>query len=213
VDKIKSLTGTAVPIDASDVDTDQIIPAVWMKRIERTGFEDGLFQKWRRDPNFVLNQPERQGATVLVAGPNFGCGSSREHAPWALRDYGFKAVIASSFGDIFRNNLPNIGLLPVIIGEGVCQKIMQAVTLDATAQVTIDLVTRTVTCHAAEVVGFDFEIEDEARYRLLDGKDLIDLTLEFDEQIAKHEKQRPSWMPRTNGTIAPSFESSGLESS
>src|SRR5262245_20367802 len=112
MDPVTRITGTAVPLDRSDVDTDQIIPAVWMKKIERTGFEDGLFQKWRRDPQFVLNQPERQDATILVSGPNFGCGSSREHAPWALRDYGFKVVITPGFADIFRNNLPNVGLDP-----------------------------------------------------------------------------------------------------
>ncbi|SCE78571.1 3-isopropylmalate dehydratase small subunit [Micromonospora mirobrigensis] len=211
MDKIDSITGTAVPIDASDVDTDQIIPAVWMKRVERTGFQDGLFAKWRRDPGFVLNQPERRGATILVAGPNFGCGSSREHAPWALRDYGFKAIIAPSFADIFRNNLPNIGLVPVTLDEASCRKVMAAVTADAATPVTVDLVARTVTCTAAGVVDVPFVIEENARYRLINGKDLIDLALDFDEQIRRHEERRPFWMPRTNGQVEPAFELSGVE--
>ncbi len=206
MDKIEVLTGTAVPIDASDVDTDQIIPAVWMKRIERTGYEDGLFQKWRRDPGFILNKPERRGATIIVSGPNFGCGSSREHAPWALRDYGFKAVIAPSFGDIFRNNLPNVGLVPVALPEDPCRRILDAVAADSTAQVTVDLLNRTVTCEAAGVVASEFHLEDNARYRLTHGKDLIDLALDQIEQIRQHESRRPWWMPKTNGQVSPTFE-------
>lgn len=212
MDMLQVVTGTAVPIDASDVDTDQIIPAVWMKRIERTGFEAGLFEKWRRNPDFVLNQPERQGATVLVSGPNFGCGSSREHAPWALRDYGFKAVLAPSFADIFRNNLPNVGLVPVtVLDPAACRLVLDAVTADAAATVTVDLLTRTVTCQAAGVAQTPFSIEDGARYRLMQGLDLIDLAAQHDEQISRHEQQRPWWMPRTNGEVEETFESAGLE--
>jgi 3-isopropylmalate/(R)-2-methylmalate dehydratase small subunit len=207
VNKIDILTGTAVPIDASDVDTDQIIPAMWMKRIERTGFQDGLFEKWRRNPDFVLNQPERQGATILVSGPNFGCGSSREHAPWALRDYGFKVVIAPSFADIFRNNLPNVGLAPVTLDPVICQRILDAVTDEAAALVTVDLLAKAVTCSAAGVSEVPFEIEEQARYRLVNGLDLIDVILEYDAQIAAHEQGRPKWMPRTNGLVDTTFES------
>src|SRR5688500_7813216 len=131
MDKVEIIIGTVAPLDRSDVDTDQIIPAVWMKRIERTGYENGLFEKLRRDPDFVLNQPERKDATILISGPNVGCGSSRERAPWALRDYGFKAVIAPSFADIFRTNLPNVGLVPVTLDEESCRQIIDATTKDA----------------------------------------------------------------------------------
>jgi len=206
VNKIDILIGTAVPIDASDVDTDQIIPAMWMKRVERTGFQDGLFEKRRRNPDFVLNQPERKGATILVSGPNFGCGSSREHAPWALRDYGFKAIIAPSFADIFCNNLPNVGLAPVTLDPVSCQRILDAVTDDAAATVTVDLLAKTVSCAAAGVSDVPFEIEEGARYRLVNGKDLIDLVMEYDAQIAAHERRRPAWMPRTNGLVEATFE-------
>lgn len=211
MDKVKKLTGTAVPIDASDVDTDQIIPAVWMKRVERTGFEDGLFQTWRRDPSFVLNQPERKGATILVSGPNFGCGSSREHAPWALRDYGFKAVVAPSFADIFRNNLPNVGLVPVTLNESHCRRLVNAVTTRADAPVTVDVVAKTVTCEHAGVSNAPFEIDEGVRLRLIQGKDLIDLALDNDKQIRRHEDNRPWWMPRADGAIHPVFEPSGIE--
>jgi 3-isopropylmalate/(R)-2-methylmalate dehydratase small subunit len=212
MDKIEVVVGTAVPLDRSDVDTDQIIPAVWMKRIERTGFEDGLFQKWRKDPDFVLNQPERKRATILMSGPNFGCGSSREHAPWALRDYGFKAVIAPSFADIFRNNLPNVGLVPVILKEDLCRRIMRAVTDDPSARVVVDVIHRTVSCDAAGIAAAPFSIDDSAAYRLTQGKDLIDLALDHEEAIKRHEDHRPSWMPRTNETIESPFEPSGIES-
>lgn len=211
MEKLEILTGRAVPLDASDVDTDQIIPAVWMKRVERTGFEDGLFQKWRRNPDFVLNQPERKRATILVSGPNFGCGSSREHAPWALRDYGFKAVIAPSFADIFRNNLPNVGLVPATLDAAATRRILNAVTTDAAASVSINLLNTTVTCEAAGIANVPFWIEEGARYRLTHGKDLIDLALNLDEQIRQHEHARPSWMPRTNGLVEEPFEPSGVE--
>lgn len=210
MDKVEILAGTAVPLQASDVDTDQIIPAMWMKRVERTGFEDGLFQKWRRDPEFVLNQPERMGATILVSGPNFGCGSSREHAPWALRDYGFRAVIAPSFADIFRSNLPNVGLVPVTLASEAVDAIMAAVTQDATTQITVDLLTATVTCGAAGIIAVPFEIDEGARYRLTHGKDLIDLVLDVEENVKLHEASRPEWMPHTNGTVEEVFEDSGL---
>ncbi|MFD0354966.1 3-isopropylmalate dehydratase small subunit [Streptomyces sp. NPDC127110] len=211
MEKVEVIRGRGVPLDASDVDTDQIVPAVWMKRVERTGFEDGLFQKWRRDPEFVLNRPERAGATVLVSGPNFGCGSSREHAPWALRDYGFKAVIAPSFADIFRNNLPNVGLVPVTLDAAATGKILDAVTADATAEVTVDLLRATVTCEAAGVLAEPFFLDEGARYRLTHGLDLIDLAAEAEEAIGLHEASRPFWMPRTNGQVEDVFEDSGVE--
>lgn len=209
MDSVASVNGTAVHLDVSDIDTDQIIPAVWMKRIERTGFEDGLFQKWRQDPNFVLNQPERDGATILVAGPNFGCGSSREHAPWALRDYGFKAVIAPSFADIFRTNLPNVGLIPVVLPAASTKRLLTAVEADPTAVIMIDLLTQRVTSHAAGV-DETFNIDQRARYQLMNGKDIIDLTMEIDYAIRRHEEGRPGWMPSTNGAIEATFEDSGV---
>ncbi|MYW69318.1 3-isopropylmalate dehydratase small subunit [Streptomyces sp. SID8379] len=210
MDKVEVIRGRAVPLDASDVDTDQIIPAVWMKRVERTGFEDGLFEKWRRDPEFVLNRPERAGATVLVSGPNFGCGSSREHAPWALRDYGFKAVVAPGFADIFRNNLPNVGLVPVTLGEEATRRIMAAVTADPRALITVDLLKVTVTCESAGVLDEPFLLDEGARFRLTHGMDLIDMASSAEEAVRRHEAARPSWMPRTNGQVEETFENSGV---
>ncbi|WP_298446191.1 3-isopropylmalate dehydratase small subunit [Ferrimicrobium sp.] len=211
MEKIEILTGTAVPLDVSDVDTDQIIPAVWMKRIERTGYEDGLFEKWRKDPDFVLNDPARRSASILVSGSNFGCGSSREHAPWALRDWGFKAVVAPSFADIFLNNLPNVGLIPVAIDEESCRRILLSVTEQVNATVTINLRSMTVSCPVAGVIDASFTIDEGARSRLLQGKDLIDLALDCDKHITEFEKGRSAWMPCTNGTIEATFEPSGVE--
>lgn len=207
--KIAEIVGTAVPLDRSDVDTDQIIPALWMKRIERTGFEDGLFQKWRRDPDFILNHPGRKEASILISGPNFGCGSSREHAPWALRDYGFKAVIAPSFADIFRNNLPNVGLIPVALSPGGTRTLMAASKRDASLEISIDLITQRVKSRAAQI-DEAFDIDQKARYQLINGKDIIDVTFELEASITSHELGRQSWMPTTNGTIADTFEDSGV---
>lgn len=210
--EVTAVTGTAAPLNVADIDTDQIIPAVWMKRIERSGFERGLFQQWRTDPDFILNQKDRAGATILVAGPNFGCGSSREHAPWALRDYGFQAVIAPSIADIFRNNLPNVGLVPVVLPGAAHRELLEIVEGDASARLTIDLERQIVSC-----AGHDFEhlfsIDETARYQLLNGKDPIDLTLEFEQSIAGYEVDRPWWMPVGDRTVERPFEVSGVAES
>ena len=185
-------TGTAVPLRRSDVDTDQIIPSDWLKRVERTGFGKGLFSEWREDVTFVLNQPERQGATVLVAGENFGTGSSREHAVWALTDYGFKAVISSRFADIFRGNSLKGGLLPVQLPAEVVTQLMELVEADPTTQVTVDLELREV---RAGGVTASFELDDFTRWRLMEGLDDIGLTLRHEESISAYEKVRPGWKP------------------
>jgi 3-isopropylmalate/(R)-2-methylmalate dehydratase small subunit len=185
-------TGTAVPLRRSDVDTDQIIPSDWLKRVELTGFGAGLFSEWREDPGFVLNRPERKGATVLVAGENFGTGSSREHAVWALQDYGFRAVISPRFADIFRGNSLKGGLLPVQLPADVVEQLMVLVEQDATAEVTVDLERREV---RAEGVNAPFDLDDFTRWRLMEGLDDIGLTLRHDDAIASFEKQRPRWKP------------------
>src|SRR3954451_12250375 len=163
MEPIKVITGTAVPLDRSDVDTDQIIPSDWLKRVERTGFGAGLFSEWRDDRSFVLNQPEYAGASILVAGPNFGTGSSREHAVWALTDYGFKAVISPRFGDIFRNNSTKTGLVPVVVPADVGEELLRAVEADPTLEITVDVERRVV---AAPKVGIDSEytMDDFTRY-------------------------------------------------
>ena len=185
-------TGTALPIDRSDVDTDQIIPAEFLKRIERTGFGPFLFAEWRKDPAFVLNRPEHAGASILVAGPNFGTGSSREHAVWALEDAGFRAVIAPSLADIFRTNCTKVGLLPVTLPSDAVRRLMDAVTEDPTTQVTVDLEAKGV-----NAPGFDaaFDIDDFTRWRLLEGLDDIGLTLNHEAAIAEFEATRPSFLP------------------
>ncbi|PZS25191.1 MAG: 3-isopropylmalate dehydratase small subunit [Pseudonocardiales bacterium] len=198
---VSSVIGRAVPIDRPDIDTDQIVPAVWMKKIERVGFADGLFQKWRRDPAFVLNQPERRGATILIAGANFGCGSSREHAVWALRDYGFGAIIAPSFADIHRNNLPSSGLVPVVAAAAVVDTLMAATTADATTEIVIDVVRRVVSCEQAGVQEAQFFLDDAAHHRLVNGLDLIDMTLQLDARISDHELRRPDWLPSCDGVV------------
>jgi 3-isopropylmalate/(R)-2-methylmalate dehydratase small subunit len=187
-----SHTGTAVPLRRSDVDTDQIIPSDWLKRVERTGFGKGLFSEWREDPAFVLNQPERQGASVLIAGENFGTGSSREHAVWALTDYGFTAVISSRFADIFRGNSLKGGLLPVQLPAEVVASLMALVEGDPEALVTVDLEAREV---RAGGVSAAFELDDFTRWRLMEGLDDIGLTLRHGEDITAYEQSRPSWKP------------------
>ena len=194
MDPVLKVTGTAVPLDRADVDTDQIIPASWLKRIERTGFGEGLFSAWRADPDFVLNKAEYGGAKVLVAGPNFGSGSSREHAAWALQDYGFAAVISPRFADIFRGNSLKIGLLPVQLPAETVDKLMSAVTADPTVEITVDLDTRTVSAPAAGVEA-KFEIDDFTRYRLMNGLDDIGLTLQHDDAITAFEAGRPGYLP------------------
>jgi 3-isopropylmalate/(R)-2-methylmalate dehydratase small subunit len=185
-------TGTAVPLRRSDVDTDQIIPSDWLKRVERTGFGAGLFSEWREDPSFVLNRPEHAGATILIAGENFGTGSSREHAVWALQDHGFRAVISPRFADIFRSNALKGGLLPVQLPADVVASLMSLVEVDATREITVDLTSCEV---RAEGVRAVFDIDDFTRARLLEGLDDIGLTMRHAEKISSYEIARPSWLP------------------
>ncbi|MCG3040865.1 3-isopropylmalate dehydratase small subunit [Streptomyces fenghuangensis] len=187
-------TGRAVPLRRSNVDTDQIIPAHWLKKVTRDGFEDGLFEAWRKDEEFVLNRPERQGATVLVAGPDFGTGSSREHAVWALQNYGFKAVISSRFADIFRGNSLKNGLLTVVLPQPTVDALWELTEADPTVEITVDLVARKVTAPGIEA---DFELDENARWRLLEGLDDISITLRHEEDIAAYEAKRPSFKPQT----------------
>ncbi|MFE6742769.1 3-isopropylmalate dehydratase small subunit [Streptomyces tubercidicus] len=187
-------TGRAVPLRRSNVDTDQIIPAHWLKKVTRDGFEDGLFEAWRKDPQFVLNQERYKGATVLVAGPDFGTGSSREHAVWALQNYGFKAVISSRFADIFRGNSLKNGLLTVVLPQETVDRLQTLLEDDPATEVTVDLVGRRVT---AEGVSADFELDENARWRLLEGLDDISLTLREESSIVEYEANRPPFKPRT----------------
>jgi 3-isopropylmalate/(R)-2-methylmalate dehydratase small subunit len=187
-----SHSGRAVPLDRSDVDTDQIIPAQYLKRVERTGYGEFLFDEWRKDPAFVLNDERYAGATILLAGHNFGSGSSREHAVWAIEDYGFRAVIAPSFADIFRNNCTKIGVLPVELPQESVRALMDAVLDDPSTEITIDLEDRTVT---APAVQERFPIDDYTRWRLLEGLDDIGLTLRVQDEIADYESRRPEWLP------------------
>jgi 3-isopropylmalate/(R)-2-methylmalate dehydratase small subunit len=186
-------TGTAAPLRRSDVDTDQIIPSDWLKRVERTGFGAGLFSEWREDPAFVLNRPEHAGASVLVAGENFGTGSSREHAVWALQDYGFRAVVSPRFGDIFRSNSLKGGLLPVQLPADVVERLQSMVEADPTTPVTVDLGAREL--RAGDVVA-GFELDDFTRWRLMEGLDDIGLTLRHERAITEFEQRRPSFAPR-----------------
>ncbi|MFJ7267797.1 3-isopropylmalate dehydratase small subunit [Streptomyces sp. NPDC099050] len=187
-------TGRAVPLRRSNVDTDQIIPAHWLKKITRDGFEDGLFEAWRKDPEFITNRPERAGATVLVAGPDFGTGSSREHAVWALQNFGFKTVISSRFADIFRGNSLKNGLLTVVLPQETVEQLWKLTEADPTAEITVDLVDRQV---RAEGVVAEFELDDNARWRLLEGLDDISLTLQNEADISTYESVRPAFKPRT----------------
>ena len=193
MEKFNVHAGTAVALRRSNVDTDQIIPAVYLKRVTRTGFEDGLFSAWRaNEPDFVLNQPRFAGATILVAGPDFGTGSSREHAVWALLDYGFKVVISPRFGDIFRGNSLKAGLLTVELGEKIVQRMWDDIEDDPALEVTVDLVERQVRW-SGEI--HDFELDDYSRWRLLEGLDDIGLTLRHTDDIAEFERGRSSWLP------------------
>ncbi|QHC25284.1 3-isopropylmalate dehydratase small subunit [Streptomyces sp. GS7] len=194
MDAFTTHTGRAVPLRRSNVDTDQIIPAHWLKKVTRDGFEDGLFEAWRKDSEFVLNQAAYKGATVLVAGPDFGTGSSREHAVWALQNYGFKAVISSRFADIFRGNSLKNGLLTVVLPQETVDRLQKLVEADPTVEVTVDLVGRQV---RAEGVTADFELDENARWRLLEGLDDISLTLREESAIAEYEANRPGFKPRT----------------
>jgi 3-isopropylmalate/(R)-2-methylmalate dehydratase small subunit len=192
---IRGIAGTCVPLDRSDVDTDQIIPASWLKRVERSGFGVGLFSAWREDPDFPLNLPEYAGASILVAGPNFGVGSSREHAVWALTDYGFQAVISSRFGDIFRNNATKTGLVPVIVPPEFAEALMRAVENDPSLEVEIDVAERWVSVPTLGL-GTSFPLDDFTVHRLVEGLDDIGLTLKHADDITAYEAKRPVWMPR-----------------
>ena len=187
--------GRAVPLRRSNVDTDQIIPAEYLKRVSRAGFGEGLFAAWREDPSFVLNQPQYAGATILVAGTDFGTGSSREHAVWALTDYGFRAVIAPRFGDIFRTNATKAGLLPVELPEATVGALQDAVEADPGTEVVVDLDNRLV---RAAGISAPFEIDDYTRWRLMEGLDDIGLTLRHVDAITAFERSRPSWFPVTS---------------
>ncbi len=196
MEPIKIISGTAAPLDRADVDTDQIIPASWLKRVERTGFGVGLFSAWKEnDPGFVLNRPEYAGASILVAGPNFGIGSSREHAVWALSDYGFRAVVSPRFGDIFRNNATKTGLVPVVVSPQFGETLLRAVEADPRLVITIDIAERRI---SAPAVGLDseFPLDDFTRHRLLEGLDDIGLSLQHADKISAFEARRPEWMPR-----------------
>ena len=194
MEPVITITGTALPLDRSDVDTDQIIPSDWLKRVERTGFGQGLFSEWREDPEFVMNLPQFGEANIMIAGPNFGVGSSREHAVWAIMDYGFQAVIAPRFGDIFRNNATKNGLVPVVVPAEVAEQLLRAVENEPTIEITIDVESRRVTAPALGV-DVEFPLDDATRERFLQGLDDIGITLQHEAAITAFEATRPSWMP------------------
>lgn len=195
MEKFTTHTGVGVPLRRSDVDTDQIIPAEYLKRVTRTGFEDGLFAAWRNDPEFILNQDAYKAGTVLVAGPNFGTGSSREHAVWALQNYGFKVVISPRFGDIFRGNSGKAGLLTVQLEESVVVQLWEHLESDPGAEITVDLENSRIT--AGDTISVTFEIDDYVRWRLLNGFDDIGITLTHEDDIASYEAKRLAWKPAT----------------
>ena len=201
MEPIRTHSGRAVVLRRSNVDTDQIIPAVYLKRVTRTGFEDGLFAAWRSDPDFVLNRLEAAGATILVAGPDFGTGSSREHAVWALRDWGFRVVIAPRFGDIFRGNAGKGGLVTAVVGESDVERLRSALESDPATELTVDLGARTVSWTAGpdtdQPISMPFQIDDYTRWRLMEGLDDVDLTLQHEGDISAYEASRPSWLPTT----------------
>ena len=192
---VREIVARGVPLDRSDVDTDQIIPSDWLKRVERTGFGDGLFSEWRERSDFVLNQDRFRDGQILVAGPNFGTGSSREHAVWALEDYGFQAVISSRFADIFRNNCFKIGLVPVELPQDVVARIMSAVEDDPSVEIVIDVVDRRVAVPAIDL-DEPFDLDDHTQHRLMHGLDDVGITLQRDDEIARYEALRPAWTPK-----------------
>jgi 3-isopropylmalate/(R)-2-methylmalate dehydratase small subunit len=197
MDAVRVITGSAVPLDRSDVDTDQIIPASWLKRVERTGFGAGLFSSWREnEKDFVLDREEHAGATILLAGPNFGVGSSREHAVWALEDRGFRAIVSPRFGDIFRNNCTKVGLVPVTVPAEVGEQLMRAVEADPSLELTIDVERRTIEAPAAGITA-TFPLDDFTQYRLLEGLDDIGLTLRNEGDISTYEASRAGFLPTT----------------
>jgi 3-isopropylmalate/(R)-2-methylmalate dehydratase small subunit len=191
---VSLVVGRGLPLPRADVDTDQIIPASYLKQIESTGYGDALFSAWRRDAGFVMNDERYRGATILIAGPNFGCGSSREHAAWALRDAGFEAVVSSSFADIFRQNCIRNGVVPATLPAPVVQRLIRAVTDEPRVSIAIDVAGRMVLAPGLEA---PFELEDHARRQLVEGLDDIDLTLAYDPALARYEAARADWLPRT----------------
>ncbi len=199
MEPVRIIAGTALPLRRSDVDTDQIIPAEWLKRVERTGFGEGLFSAWRRDPQFPLNLPQYRDAVVLVAGPNFGTGSSREHAVWALVDYGFRAVVSPRFGDIFRNNATKAGLVPAQVDEEVVARLQAAVEADPGLEVVVDVEAGRVYAPSADIDA-PFPLDEFTRHRLLEGLDDIGLTLRHVDAIDGFEAARPAWLPTTTTT-------------
>jgi len=194
VKPVRKITATALPLDRSDVDTDQIIPSDWLKRVERTGFERGLFSEWREDPDFVLNDPRFSEARILIAGPNFGTGSSREHAVWAIQQYGFEAVVSPRFGDIFRNNSTKNGLVPVQVSADTARSLLDCVATEPATQITVDVERLTLSAPAAGISA-EFPLEGAVQHRLLEGLDDIGLTLLHTEDITSFEDARPAWMP------------------
>ena len=196
MEPIRVVTGTAVPLRRSDVDTDQIIPAEWLKRVERTGFGEGLFEAWRKDPAFPMNDVAYRDAAILVAGANFGTGSSREHAVWALTDYGFRAVVSPRFGDIFRNNATKAGLVPAQVDAAVVEALWDAIEADPALEINVDVETGRVYAPAA---GIDapFPLDEFTRHRLLEGLDDIGITLRHGDAIDAFERTRPAWLPTT----------------
>jgi 3-isopropylmalate/(R)-2-methylmalate dehydratase small subunit len=193
MEPVHIVTGTALPLDRTDVDTDQIIPSDWLKQVARTGFEKGLFAEWRDDRDFVMNQPEYSGATVMVAGANFGTGSSREHAVWAIQQAGFRAVVSPRFGDIFRNNAAKNGLVPVVVSPEVGEQLLRAIQADPTLEITVDVERRTLEAPALGLeVGFD--LDESVRHRFLEGLDDIGITLRDEPDITAFEAGRPSWL-------------------
>ena len=194
MEAFRTHTGIGVPLRRSNVDTDQIIPAVYLKRVTRTGFDDGLFAAWRTDPSFILNIAPFDRGSVLVAGPDFGTGSSREHAVWALMDHGFRAVVSPRFGDIFRNNSTKTGLVPVELHPEIAEALLQAVMRNPKTEIRIDIATRTLTAPSANIEA-QFPLDDFTQYRLLEGLDDIGLTLRNQDAISTYELDRPTWMP------------------
>lgn len=192
---VSRVTGRALPLDRRDVDTDQIIASDWLKRVERTGYGAGLFAAWRADPAFVLNDPRFQGATIVVAGANFGCGSSREHAAWALEDWGFRAIVAPSFADIFRGNCRSVGLVTAELPEADVARMLAAVARDPSIEITVDVERRMVEIPALGYASA-FALDDASRARLLAGLDEIDLSQVHGDAIAEYESRRPDWLPR-----------------
>ena len=202
MEPVKKIEGRVAPLDRSDVDTDQIIPAIWLKRVERTGFGEGLFSAWREaDPTFVLNRPEFEGATVLIAGPNFGTGSSREHAVWALTDYGFKAVISPKFGDIFKNNATKAGLVPVQVDEEFGADLLEVAQEHPFLEVIVDIETKTVFVPRLGMQA-SFPLDDFTQHRLMEGLDDIGLTMKHEPDISAYEAKRKAWLPEVEAPAA-----------